>query len=102
MAYKVTRLRVCIHIISVVIFVKTLYSDSVLDLETVICFHALRVMRFAHGYTANPPDHPGSLSNLKALTNTKLDLYILIPSLVHALRYCSICFKCIIIGECKN
>jgi hypothetical protein len=40
---------VCIHIISAVALANALYSDSILDLETVACFLALQDTRFDQG-----------------------------------------------------
>jgi hypothetical protein len=81
-----------------------LYSDFVLDLDTVACFFALHEIRFDPTYTANPP-HPTQSASEYVLTNVELDMHILTPTYVQALRYLNIRFtaaQCIVVGECKN
>jgi hypothetical protein len=81
-----------IHIISAVAFANALYSDSVLDHDTVAYFPVLHDTRFEVRYTAKPhvdrrsSKLPSQSASEYGLASKELDLHILIPILVHALR----------------
>jgi len=99
--------RVCIHITSAVAFAIALYSDSVLDRETVACFLALQETKFEPTNTANPPVErrssmlPAQSASENALTKVDDDLCIFSPKPVHCFTYHKILFtaaQCIVVG----
>jgi hypothetical protein len=91
-----------------VAFANALCTDSVLDLETVVCFLALHETKLDPKYIAYPPvdllssKQPAQSASEYPLTNIELDLHILTPILVQPLRYLKICFttiRCKVVGE---
>ncbi|KAL5669130.1 hypothetical protein ACJX0J_021351, partial [Zea mays] len=73
-----------------------LYSDSVLDLDTVACFFACHDTRLFPKNTAKPPvdllssGQTAQSTSEYALTKEENDLFIFRPSLAHDLRYLNI------------
>lgn len=88
----------CIHMISAVIFAKTLYSDSVLDLEMVACFIELHVTRLEPRKIAKPlierlsPEHPAQSASENSLISVEFDFLILKPTSEVCFRYLRILF----------
>jgi hypothetical protein len=88
-----------------------LYSASVLDLDTVLCFLALQEIRLDPRNTAKPPIDLLSLTlhvqsaSENALTRVESDLLIFNPNLVECLMYLNILLtaaQCTVVGACRN
>jgi hypothetical protein len=88
-----------------------LYSASVLDLDTVLCFLALQEIRLDPRNTAKShvdllsSTLPAQSASENALTRVESDLLIFNPNLVECLMYLNILFtaaQCIVVGACRN
>jgi hypothetical protein len=97
---SISRIKVCIHIISIVELAADLYSAFVLDRETIFYFLALRDTRFIPKNRAYPPVDSLSSSDLaqcisdNLLTSSDLHFVIFKPSRVVCFIYLRIPFNC--------
>lgn len=107
----ISRMRVCIHIISTVVFATDLYSTSILDIDTLFCFLALQDTRFVPRNIAYPPvdllssSGPAQSAFENPLTSSDRHYDILRPRRVVYFMYLIILLivaQWTVVGECKN
>jgi hypothetical protein len=88
-----------------------LYSDSMLDVETMAYFQAVHNTRFDPKKTANPLVDllssilPAQSASEKALTKLDNDLCMCNPIRVHCFKYLITLLtivQCTVVGACKN
>jgi hypothetical protein len=106
-----SRMRICIHIISAIALATTLYSISVLDLEIVLCFHALHETRFVPSKIAYPSvdrrssrESSHSASEIPVINN-ECHLPIFKTIQVQLFKYIRILLtaaQCTVVGACKK
>jgi hypothetical protein len=96
---------------SVITLAKALYSASVLDLDTVVCFLALQEIRLVPKNTTKPPvdlqsfGHPAQSASTNVLTVVELDSTKRRPSFNVPLtyrRFFLTASQCTVVGECRN
>jgi predicted RNA methylase len=100
----------CTQAISAVAFAMVLYSDSVLDLETVGCFFALQAIKLGPKNIANPlvdslsSTQPAQSASEKALIILDFDLLNARPVLIVPftnLRILLTAVQCSVVGACR-